>query len=91
MADSENRTFEEDCGTAGAVSLIIQVSLPVILLNRILYSTRLILKGGTDVMASPPIGIEGVHSFEYIESCHGIVCIRSYAIRIASIASIDGS
>jgi len=42
----------EDCGTAGAISLILQVSLPVLIYSN---PMRLILRGGTDVLASPPI------------------------------------
>ncbi|KXS09839.1 RNA 3'-terminal phosphate cyclase [Gonapodya prolifera JEL478] len=51
--ETVSRTYACDTGTAGSVALLIQASLPVLLLQP--GRTRLTLRGGTDVDHAPPI------------------------------------
>ncbi|CAH0364684.1 unnamed protein product [Pelagomonas calceolata] len=51
--DINQDVFEADAGTAGSTTLMLQASLPVCLLRRPTLTTRLRLKGGTNVPFSP--------------------------------------
>ncbi len=49
----ENLELVEDVGTAGSISLILQVLIPVVAISQ--KKLSLTIKGGTDVLWSPPI------------------------------------
>jgi len=49
----ENLELVEDVGTAGSISLILQVLIPVVAISQ--KKLNLTIKGGTDVLWSPPI------------------------------------
>ena len=51
--DQSQDVFEADAGTAGSTTLMLQASLPVCLLRRPKLTTKLRLKGGTNVPFSP--------------------------------------
>ena len=51
--DQTRDVFEADAGTAGSTTLMLQASLPVCLLRRPTLTTKLRLKGGTNVPFSP--------------------------------------
>ena len=52
-SNQEQDVFEADAGTAGSTTLMLQASLPVCLLRRPKETTKLRLKGGTNVPFSP--------------------------------------
>lgn len=56
LPSSEIVSIDEDAGTAGAISLMIQTSLPVAIFEKTCSEKyRLTLRGGTNVSSSPPI------------------------------------